>query len=157
MVPGSPSSVSFHPGNGTRDGGHDRGTLSGIASRKAPTALGKQLTTRFFRLLVKKDRSGLKRFLAKGWQIQRSDGTGSTGRKAYLRELGSINVKRFRLSRFRVTRAEGVLIVRYRSQVTESVNESPLTQSEAPRLSTFQLHDGRWRMTSHANFAPLPK
>lgn len=131
--------------------------LRGNGAREALTALGRQLATRFFRLLVRKDRPGLKEFLTRGWQIQRSDGSGATGRKAYLQELGSINVKRFRLSRFRVTRTGRVLIVRYRSQVTESINDSPLTQSEAPRLSTFLLHDGRWRMTSHANFAPLPR
>jgi quercetin dioxygenase-like cupin family protein len=121
------------------------------------TTLGKKLAGRFFRLLVRKDRPGLRGFLTKGWQVERSDGTGVTGRKAYIAELKDVDVKKFRLSSFRVTRSRNVLVVRYRSQVTESLNQSPLTQSKAPRLSTFSRIDGRWRMTSHANFAPLPK
>ena len=125
------------------------------ASRKSPARVGRHLTTKFFRLLVAKDRGGLRRFLAKGFQIERADGTGVTGAKNYIADLP--NVKRFRLSGFHASRSGNVLIVRYRSQATESLNEAPITTSKAPRLSTFVWSGEHWRMTSHANFAVLPR
>lgn len=152
---GAPPAIPVDP-----DSLADRRVSTSASEREAGdsnVATGKRLTTRFFRLLVRKDRPGLRKLLVKSWQIERADGTGVTGRKKYLEDLGEIDVKRFRLTRFRATRIDNVLIVRYRSQVTESIDDSPLTQSKAPRLSTFARINGQWRMTSHANFAPLPR
>jgi hypothetical protein len=125
------------------------------AAYKSPKRVGRYLTNKFFHLLVAKNRRGLRKFLAKGFQIERADGTGITGAKNYIADLP--NVKRFRLSGFRASRSGRVLMVRYYSQATESLNQAPITTSKAPRLSTFIWSGKRWRMTSHSNFAVLPK
>lgn len=150
---GAPPSIPVDPGT-LEDISPTRAPLAS-AAYKSPKRVGRYLTNKFFRLLVAKDRRGLRKFLAKGFQIERADGTGITGAKNYIADLP--NVKRFRLSGFRASRSGRVLMVRYYSQATESLNQAPITTSKAPRLSTFIWSGKRWRMTSHSNFAVLPK
>ncbi len=150
---GAPPSIPVDPGT-LEDIAPTRAPLAS-AAYKSPKRVGRYLTNKFFHLLVAKNRRGLRKFLAKGFQIERADGTGITGAKNYIADLP--NVKRFRLSGFRASRSGRVLMVRYYSQATESLNQAPITTSKAPRLSTFIWSGKRWRMTSHSNFAVLPK
>jgi CRP-like cAMP-binding protein len=130
------------------------GAPASIPARPAatPTATGKVLIRRFLRLLVAKDVAGLDAFLSPAFQVQRADGSAST-KAAYLRRLPDI--QSFRLSRVVGTRAGDTLVVRYMARVTGTVEGRPYTPGPAPRLSTFALVDGAWRLVGHANFNPL--
>ena len=129
-------------------------TLASIPARAAatPTATGKVLVRRYLRLLVAKDVAGLDAFLSPAFQVQRADGSAST-KAAYLRRLPDI--KSFRLSGIVGTRAGDTLVVRYILRVTGTVEGRPHTPGPTPRLSTFALVDGSWRLVAHANFNPL--
>ena len=117
-----------------------------------PTATGRVLVRRFFRLLAAKDVAGLDALLSPGFQVQRADGTAST-KTAYLRRLADIHS--FRLRGIVGTRAGNTLVVRYLARVTGTVEGRPYTPGFAPRLSTFAFVDGAWRLVGHANFNPL--
>jgi hypothetical protein len=75
-----------------------------------PTATGKALVTRFFKLPQAKDSAGLRSFLSPAFQVQRADGTGS-GKAAYLAKLPT--VVKFTLTQVAATEADGALVVRY--------------------------------------------
>lgn len=160
LIPTAGASAAIESAGNRSDGDVSRNALSeqaplASASFKPANRIARYLTTRFFKLLVAKDRPGLRRFLAKGFQIERADGTGISGAENYIADLP--NVKRFRLSGFHASRSGNVLMARYYSQATESLNQAPITTSKAPRLSTFIWSGKRWRMTSHSNFAALPQ
>lgn len=119
-----------------------------------PSASGRALSARFFRLLQAGDIPGLRTFLSSAFQIQRADGTG-WGKGAYLRsDLPQIT--RFTLTRAAGTQVGPTLVVRYLARVSGITNGRPYSNAPAPRLSTFAWDGKAWRMTSHANFEPLP-
>jgi hypothetical protein len=117
-----------------------------------PTATGKALVTRFFKLPQAKDSAGLRSFLSPAFQVQRADGTGS-GKAAYLAKLPT--VVKFTLTQVAATEADGALVVRYLATVEGTVNGKPYTPGPAPRLSTFSWNGTAWQLAAHANFNPL--
>jgi hypothetical protein len=119
---------------------------------KNPTATGRALVTRFFTLIEHKDRAGLEKFLAPGFQVQRADGSGS-GKAAYLDNLATIDS--FALTNVTATQSGATLVVRYLAKVEGTVNGKPYTPGPAPRLSVFSWSGTAWRLIAHANFNPL--
>ena len=117
-----------------------------------PIATARPLVNRFFALTQHHDIAALDRFLAAGYQVQRADGSGS--RKApFLKALPTI--RKFSLSRFSVTQANGALVVRYLATVQGVLNGKLYTPGPAPRLSVFTWNGERWQLAAHANFDPL--
>jgi hypothetical protein len=119
-----------------------------------PSASGRALAARYFRLLQAGDIAGLRVFLSSAFQIQRADGS-AWGKGAYLRS-GLPEITSFTLSRAVGTQAGPTLVVRYFARVSGVTNGRPYTNAPAPRLSTFAWNGYAWRLTSHANFEPLP-
>ena len=117
-----------------------------------PAGTAKQLVNRFFVLLERKDRAGLRRFLSPAFQVQRADGSGG-GKKEYLANLPTIN--RFDITRLHATRAGATLVVRYLAEVEGIVNGKAYKPGPAPRLSVFAWTGKRWQLAAHANFNPL--
>ncbi len=129
----------------------------GAPSRPAPrlnppVATAKRLVTRFFTLIKGKDVPGLRAFLSPAFQIQRADGSAAS-KAAYLKNLP--DVTSFKLSSFVATQAGSVLVTRYLSTTTGTVNGKPFTPGPAPRLSVFTWNGRAWQMVAHANFNPL--
>jgi hypothetical protein len=119
-----------------------------------PSASGRALSARYFRLLQARDTPGLRAFLSGAFQIQRADGT-AWGKRAYL--AGTLpRITSFSLSRAVGTQAGPTLVVRYRARVSGIIDGRPYANAPAPRLSTFGWDGRAWRLTSHANFEPLP-
>ena len=128
-------------------------TTSRPAPRLAdPTATAKRLVSRFFVLLVHKDRAGLQRFLSPAFQVQRADGSGA-GKKEYLASLPTVT--KFQITQLRGTQAGGALVARYLAKAEGVVNGKPYTPGPAPRLSVFAWNGTRWQLAGHANFNPL--
>jgi hypothetical protein len=119
-----------------------------------PSATGRALAARFFRLLQAGDIAGLRVFLSSAFQLQRADGTGA-GKGAYLRS-GLPEIRTFSLNRAVGTQAGATLVVRYFARVSGVANGRPYADAPAPRLSTFAWNGYAWRLTSHANFEPPP-
>jgi len=117
-----------------------------------PTKTGSTLVNRFFVLLQRKDRAGLRRLLSPAFQVQRADGS-SAGRSQYLANLATIN--KFALTKPKATQAGAALVVRYLAEVEGVVNGKPYTPGPAPRLSVFVWNGTRWLLAAHANFNPL--
>jgi hypothetical protein len=113
---------------------------------------GKELATKFFTLIQKKDAAGLDKMLSPAFQLERADGTGS-GKADYLKNLPTLNS--FELSDFSASRVGSVLVVRYLATATGIVNGKPYTPGPAPRLSVFARNGKRWQIVAHANFNPL--
>lgn len=115
-----------------------------------PSATGRELATEFLTILQAGDIEALDEFLAPGFQLQRADGSGAT-KDEYLQKPAS--VQQFEIGADVNGVQQGkVLTVRWTVVITEVINGQPGATGEAPRLSTFLWSDGRWRMTSHANF-----
>lgn len=119
-----------------------------------PSATGRALAARYFRLLQAGDIAGLRVFLSSAFQIQRADGS-AWGKGPYLRS-GLPEVTSFALSRVVGTQAGPALVVRYFARVRGVTNGRPYVNAPAPRLSTFAWNGYAWRLVSHANFEPLP-
>ena len=79
-----------------------------------PTKTARPLVHRFFALIQKKDRVGLKRFLSSAFQLQRADGRGG-GKRQYLANLPTVT--KFEITRLRETRARAAINVRYLADV----------------------------------------
>ena len=118
----------------------------------SPRAAARQLVTRFFTLIQRKDVAGLRRFLSPAFQIQRADGSGA-GKSEYLKKLP--DVRSFKLSSFVATQTGSVLVARYLATATGTVNGKPFTPGPAPRLSVFVWNGRAWQIVAHANFNPL--
>jgi uncharacterized protein DUF4440 len=118
----------------------------------APVKTARSLVTRFFTLVERKDVAGLRSFLSPAFQIQRADGS-SANKAQYLKKLP--DVMSFRLSRFVASQAGPVLVTRYLSDTTGTVNGKPFTPGNAPRLSVFVWNGRAWQLAAHANFNPL--
>jgi hypothetical protein len=116
-------------------------------------ALGEQLTTRFLRLLKKRDVPGLRAFLAPNFQIMRSNGVPDTKRSYLKKDLPDI--ESFKNDRVHGLLSGSTLTVRYWSKVKGTAAGGTYTPGYAPRLSTFTYCSGDWQLVSHANFNPL--
>ena len=58
----------------------------------------------------------------------------------------------FTLSAFRVTRSGDTLVVRFVAVAKQIIDGQLYSKDPAPRIVTYQRTDGRWQMTSNANF-----
>ena len=117
-----------------------------------PAAGAAPLVERFFSLIHDKDTDGLRAFLAPSFQIQRANGTGTT-KDEYLQNLA--DVETWSNTDLVATQSGNVLVVRYLSTVTGTVNGAPYTPGPAPRLSIFAWNGTDWQIVAHANFNPL--
>lgn len=117
-----------------------------------PVATGKELVTRYFTLIQKKDTAGLDKMLSPAFQLERADGTG-LGKAEYLQKLPTVTS--FELTDFSASRAGSVLVVRYLADATGVVDGKQYTPGPAPRLSVFTRNGKRWQIVAHANFNPL--
>jgi hypothetical protein len=114
-----------------------------------PNKTGSDLVNKYITLLQQKDVDGLKTFLSDAFLIQRADG--STSEKAdYLQNYPDIG--EFTITNVTATQAANALIVRWDLTVHEVIDGKPYDTAPAPRLSTFYYSDGKWQLTSHANF-----
>lgn len=115
--------------------------------------LGTRLVTRFWDLLVAGDPDELRAFLSPAFQVQRANGSGQN-RNQYLASIANSTtvISDYALSKIKVTRAGGIVVVRYYSQTTQTISGTPYSTAAAPRIVTFVQTPSGWRMTSNANF-----
>ena len=115
--------------------------------------LGTRLVTRFWDLLVAGDPDELRAFLSPAFQVQRANGSGQN-RNQYLADFADSTtvISDYALSKIKVTRAGGIVVVRYYSQTTQTISGTPYSTAAAPRIVTFVQTPSGWRMTSNANF-----
>jgi hypothetical protein len=119
----------------------------------APDDTGRELATEFLTILQDADLDALDAFLADGFQLQRTDGTGAT-KDEYLQDPAQVN--EFTIGPAVVAvQQDDVLTVRWTVTVDSVINGQQAGRTEAPRLSTYVWVDGRWRLLSHANFNAL--
>lgn len=117
-----------------------------------PDATATQLLNRFFGALAADNAVTLGALLSPAWMIQRANGTWAT-RAQYLAAMP--DVRQYQIVDVTAQYAMPTLVVRSRTATQEvTASGATVTSRLAPRLSTFTWQDGRWRMTSHANFNP---
>jgi len=115
-----------------------------------PAATGRQLVSEFLTILGTEQATGLDAFLAEGFQLQRSDGTGAS-KAEYLKEHPL--VESFTLGDELVAVQQGdLLTVRWSVVVDETIEGTEFSSDEAPRLSVFVYEDDQWALLAHANF-----
>lgn len=120
-----------------------------------PEQTGRELADRFLRLIQQKDMAGLQSFLSDAFIIQRAEGMHYT-KSEYLQRLPELGP--YTISDVQARQHDNTLVVRYSLSVQQVVEGRPYRTEPAPRLSTFVWADGRWQMTSHANFnTPAPQ
>jgi hypothetical protein len=126
------------------------GSDGGAPKLDDPTAVGSDLVNEYATLIQTKNAKALDDFVSDAFIIQRADGS-SSEKEAYLQDFPDVGS--FTISDVSALQAGDVLVVRWSISVEEVVNGTRLSSEPAPRLSTFAWEDGRWRLTSHANFA----
>jgi hypothetical protein len=131
-------------------------TAALASTAAADATLGLTLVNRFFTLLKTENSNGLAGFLSPAFQLQRANGT-SANRTEYLTKPAKVS--EFLLTNTVTTRAGNILVVRYRAQTTEVINDNPAAMDPAPRLSVFTLSNAphpTWQLVAHSNFTALP-
>lgn len=108
------------------------------------------MVTGFWRAVESADTRELREILAPGWQIVRGDGS-HANRAEYLDEALP-DVDQFEISGVDATRSNDIYVIRYQVSSDLRLNGTVYDQAPTPCLSTFALIDGKWRMTSQANF-----
>lgn len=117
-----------------------------------PDTTATQLLSRFLGALAADDEVKLGSLLSPAWMIQRANGTWAN-RAQYLAAMP--DVRQYQIVDVTAQYAMPTLVVRSRTATQEvTASGATVTSRLAPRLSTFTWQDGRWRMTSHANFNP---
>jgi len=127
---------------------------AGAPTLADPSVTGRELSTEFLTILQDADLDALDRFLADGFQLQRTDGTGAT-KAEYLQNPAQVND--FVVGETVIgVQDDDVLTVRWTVTVDSVINGQPTGKAEAPRISTYVWDEGRWRLVSHANFNAIP-
>lgn len=114
-----------------------------------PNQTGRELTEQFIRLIQQKDVNGLQSFLSDAFILQRAEGQHYT-KSEYLTRLPEIG--QYTISDVQARQDGNALVVRWSFTVQQVIEGQPYRTDPAPRISTFIWADGRWQMTSHANF-----
>jgi major membrane immunogen (membrane-anchored lipoprotein) len=114
-----------------------------------PNQTGAELTDEYLTLLKNKDGDGLDKFLSDAFIVQRADGSFSN-KADYIAKIP--DVSSYSISDVNALQSGDVLVVRWSLSAEEVINGNKFSGAAAPRLSTFAWEDGRWRLTSHANF-----
>ena len=130
------------------------GVAEARATPRSDLALGRRLATHFWELTHNQDRAGLDRFLSPAFQVQRFDGSGAR-KRSFVTNVGrTVSLADYRLYGFTVTRAGDTLVARFTAVTSEVIDTVLYSSAPSPRLETFVREDGRWRITSNANFNP---
>ncbi len=114
-----------------------------------PDQTGDELTNRFITLLAGKDAAGLEKFLSEAFILQRASGSSAT-KADYLPTIP--NIGPFEISDLSARQDNDILVVKWRMAIQEVIDGKSYSTKPAPRLSTFVWRDGRWQLSSHANF-----
>ena len=122
-----------------------------LAQRNAPDHV---LASEFLRLLQAKNSTGLRRFLANAFLLQRPDGT-YLNKTQYL--ANPAGVEGYMVSDVVGTRSGKVRVIRYTVTAMETIDGQAVTRDPVSRLSTCVWRGGGWRLISHANFTAVPR
>jgi ketosteroid isomerase-like protein len=129
-------------------------TSSAATKLKDPEATARKLVTAWLTALKEKDAAEIAASLAPNFQIERADGTG-TDRAGYIAKPAVVDT--FTLGDdFTAIQSGDTLTVRWSVKVSEQIGDNQFRDVEAPRLTTFVWHKGRWKILSYANFNPPP-
>ena len=128
-------------GDGDRDGPHVEDL--DVAARR--------MVEEYFDALASKSIERIERVLAPSFVVARTDGSFAS-REEHLAALPDF-APDYEITELRAFRNRDVVVVGYLLRANVRFESGNTVGSEpARRLSTFQYDDGRWRMTSHANF-----
>jgi len=120
---------------------------------KDPAKVAQKLVVAWLTALKDQDAAAIAANMAPNFQIERADGSG-TDRKGYLAHPSV--VKDFTLKDPIIAIQSGnTLTVRWALKVSANINGVDYQDAEAPRLTTYVWHDGRWKIVSYANFNPV--
>lgn len=119
-----------------------------------PDQTGAELTNRFITILADKDSAELEEFLSKAFILQRASGSFAT-KADYVGNIPDIGP--FEITGVSAKQDDDSLVVKWSMVVQEVIDSQTYSGDPAPRLSTFVWRDGRWQLSSHANFnVPQP-
>jgi hypothetical protein len=120
---------------------------------KDPAATARRLVIGWLTALQEQDAAEIADSLAPNFQIERADGSG-TDRAGYLEKPAVVTD--FTLGdEVTALQSGNTLTARWSVKVSEQINENEYRDVEAPRLTTFVWHKGRWKILSYANFNPI--
>lgn len=80
---------------------------------------------------------------------------GARGRDAELGLIRGLDIEKYRLSDFTVTRQGASIVVSYMVSVEETIEGERLSKEPAARLSVWQMTEDGWQWIAHANLKPL--
>ena len=127
---------------------------NGSAPRlKNPERAARKLVTNWLTALQDKDSAEIAASLAPNFQIERADGTGMD-RAAYIAKPAVVTDFTLGDEMFAIQSGD-TLTVRWSITVSEQIGDNQFRNVEAPRLTTFVWHKGRWKILSYANFNPI--
>jgi hypothetical protein len=96
----------------------------------------------------------LEEFLSKAFNLQRASGSFAT-KADYLNNIPDIGL--YEISGVTGKQDGDALVMKWSLVVREVIDGQTYSGDPAPRLSTFVWRDGRWQLSSHANFnVPQP-
>ena len=95
----------------------------------------------------------VEKWLAPGFQAVQRDGV--RNRQQQIETIKKLNLVRYELSTFEVTRNGPVLVVTYVATAPQTIKGKRISGVPARRLSVFLKTKDGWRWIAHANLMPM--
>jgi quercetin dioxygenase-like cupin family protein len=124
---------------------------AGAPQLKTVNATAQVWVERLFTMIAQQNERGLEGLLSTALIVQAPNGQTMT-KPQFLNDLPAVGP--FEIRNVQATQARGTVIVRYDAVVTPRVGVKAVPLEPAPHLSTFLWNGKRWKLTSHAMFAP---
>ena len=115
-----------------------------------PSATGRELITKWLTALKERDLESIEEQLAPNFQIRRANGS-TADKEQYLQSPAVVTS--FELSEKLVGLQHGqTLSVNWAIKVEETIGGITYSNSEAPRMTSFEWNADKWQIVTYANF-----
>jgi|GEM_PF-2597490 len=115
-----------------------------------PSATGRELITKWLTALKDRDLESIEEQLAPNFQIRRANGS-TANKEEYLKSPAVVTS--FELSEKLVGLQHGqTLSLNWAIKVEETIGGITYSNSEAPRMTSFEWNTDKWQIVTYANF-----
>ena len=116
-------------------------------------SIGEKLVTELFTAMKDKNWDKVENMIHPAFQSVHHDGARNKSQEMQL--LKRINLGNYRLSKFKITMSDTILVVSYIVSAEEFIDGKPTSSEPTCRLSVFHQTEDGWKWVSHASFIKI--
>jgi ketosteroid isomerase-like protein len=127
--------------------------LQAVETPENDQALGERIVRQVWADAKAPNIKAVEQWLARGFQAVQRDGV--RNRQQQIELIKKLNLGKYELSKFKVTRSGPVLVVTYIATAPQTIKGKRISGVPARRLSVFLKTKDGWRWIAHANLMPM--